>query len=349
MPAPPPPQFDLPDPLVQWLWKRELNPYFEQVKPASEAWVHSFQFLDAKSQNSFDRCNFALLGGLAYPTIDRDRLRVACDLMVLFYIFDHFTDRVDGNGARVYAEVAVDALRNPHTERPPGETTLGEITRQFWMRAMHTSCAAAQRRFIAAFTDYAYAVIEEASDRAKGSIRKITDYLRLTRLTAGPYPCFFPLEMDLDIPDEVMTHPSLELLRSLTAESLVLGNDLYSYNIEQAAGHGGHNIITVVMNEKKVNLDGALDWVAEYHGQVLSEFQAQYQMLPSWEPVIDQKVKMYVERLGQFIRGIDCWAFETERYFGTKGREVQKQRLVTLLPKKGELMPTITPGRVFDI
>jgi hypothetical protein len=126
---------------------------------------------------------------------------------------------------------------------------------------------------------------------------------------------------------------------------------LYSYNIEQAAGHGGHNIITVVMNEKKVNLDGALDWVAEYHGQVLSEFQAQYQMLPSWEPAIDQKVKTYVERLGQFIRGIDCWAFETERYFGTKGREVQKQRIVTLLPKKGELMsmPTITPGRVFDI
>jgi hypothetical protein len=89
---------------------------------------------------------------------------------------------------------------------------------------MRTSCPSAQKRFIATFTKYAYAVIDEASDRAKGSIRKITDYLRLTRLTAGPYPCFFPLEMDLNIPDEVMTHPSVELLRSLAAESLVLGN-----------------------------------------------------------------------------------------------------------------------------
>jgi hypothetical protein len=67
-------------------------------------------------------------------------------------------------------------------------------------------------------------VIEEASDRARGSIRRIKDYLRLTRLTAGPYPCFFPIEMDLDIPDEVMTHPSMESIRSLVAESLVLGN-----------------------------------------------------------------------------------------------------------------------------
>ena len=68
-----------------------------------------------------------------------------------------------------------------------------------------------------------YAVIEEASDRAKGSIRGVKDYLRLTRLTAGPYPCFFPIEMDLDIPDEVMTHPSMESISSLAAESLVLG------------------------------------------------------------------------------------------------------------------------------
>jgi len=87
------------------------------------------------------------------------------------------------------------------------------------------------------------------------------------------------------------------------------------------------------MNEKGIDLDGALDWVAEYHEQILSEFQAQYQALPSWDPAIDLRVKTYVERLAYFMRGIDCWAFETERYFGTKGREIQEQRIVDLLPK----------------
>ena len=89
---------------------------------------------------------------------------------------------------------------------------------------MQTSCPTAQERFVTSFSEYVYAVIEEASDRARGSIRGIKDYLRLTRLTAGPYPCFFPIEMDLDIPDEVMAHPSMERIRSLAAESLVLGN-----------------------------------------------------------------------------------------------------------------------------
>ena len=91
---------------------------------------------------------------------------------------------------------------------------------------------------------------------------------------------------------------------------------MYSYNIEQASGHGGHNIVTVIMNEKGVDLDGALNWLAEYHEQVLSNFQAQY-------------------------RGIDCWSLEAERYFGTKGLEVKEHRRVTLLPKVKK--PDVTP------
>ena len=93
------------------------------------------------------------------------------------------------------------------------------------------------------------------------------------------------------------------------------------------------------MNEKEVDLDGALDWVTEYHDQVLSEFQAQCRALVLWGPEVDFKVKKYVERLAWFIRGIDCWAFETERYFGKKGREIQRRRIVYLLPKADAVAP----------
>jgi len=33
------------------------------------------------------------------------------------------------------------------------------------------------------------------------------------------------------------------------------------------------------------------------------------------------------------ISGADCWSLEAKRYFDTKGPEVQRHRLVTLLPK----------------
>jgi hypothetical protein len=338
------PQFYLPDPLAQWPWPRKLSEHYTEVKPESDEWLRSFQALDAKSQRSFDLCNFSLLGSLVYPLLDKDGVRVACDLMALFFIYDEFTDKVDGDGARLYAKMVMDAIRNPHKDRPQGEPKLGEITRQFWLRAIKVSSPASQTRFIASFSEYVFAVIDEASDRAKGHVRGTEDYLKLTRLTAGGYPAFVAVEAGLNIPNEVMAHPALESLRSLAAESLVLTNDMYSFNIEQASGHGGHNIVTVVMNEKGVDLDGALAWLGEYHGEVLSKFQAQSRTLPSWGPAIDSDVETFVERLGYWIRGIDCWSLETERYFGTKGPEIQKHRLVTLLPKAKK--PDVTPMMV---
>jgi Delta6-protoilludene synthase len=54
------------------------------------------------------------------------------------------------------------------------------IYHRFWLRAMRASSPSAQERFVASFAEYAYAVIDEASDRANGTVRKLTDYLRLT-------------------------------------------------------------------------------------------------------------------------------------------------------------------------
>jgi Delta6-protoilludene synthase len=67
-------------------------------------------------------------------------------------------------------------------------------------------------------------VIDEATDRTNGRIRRISDYLELRRLTAGAYASFFSVELGLDIPDKVMNHPAIESLLSLAAESTVLTN-----------------------------------------------------------------------------------------------------------------------------
>jgi hypothetical protein len=58
------PQFYLPDLVAQWPWPRVLNQHYAEAKPESDDWLRSFEALDAKSQRSFDRCNFGewLLG-----------------------------------------------------------------------------------------------------------------------------------------------------------------------------------------------------------------------------------------------------------------------------------------------
>jgi len=341
------PNYYLPDLLSQWPWPRVLNPHYEECKRESEAWLRSFEALDPKSQNLFDRCNVSLLSGLGYPLLDKDCLRAACDLMDLFFIYDEYTDKLDGDGARNCADIVMDALRNPHKERPQGESKLGEIARQFWVRTMKVSSEAAQKRFLESFSIYVYAVTDEALDRNGGHVRGIQDFLEVRRGTVAAYASYICVEMGLYIPDEVMAHPAIGSLLALVADCTLLTNDLYSYNNEQAAGHGGHNILTVVMNEKGVDLNGALEWLAEYNDTVLSRFQAQYRMLPSWGPDLDPTVKTFVERLAFFIRGHDSWSFESERYFGPKGPEIQKLREVTMFPKskKADVTPMLAqPG-----
>jgi len=94
----------------------------------------------------------------------------------------------------------------------------------FLLRAIKVASEPAQRRFIRAFTDYVYGVIDEASDGTGGHIRGITDYFQLRRLTAGAYASLFSVELGLQIPDEVMEHSALQSLLCLTADSIVLTN-----------------------------------------------------------------------------------------------------------------------------
>ena len=96
--------------------------------------------------------------------------------------------------------------------------------RRFWLRAINVASEPAQRRFIRAFTDYVYGVIDEASDRTSGHVRGIADYFQLRRLTVGAYPSFFSAELGLEVPDEAMEHPALQSLLSSTADSMILTN-----------------------------------------------------------------------------------------------------------------------------
>ncbi|KAI0059029.1 terpenoid synthase, partial [Artomyces pyxidatus] len=195
--------------------------------------------------------------------------------------------------------------------------------------------------FIKTFEDYVMAVIEEADDRVNDRIRSIDAYMSLRRQTAGPYPSYFPCELKLDLPDEVMAHPAIANLERCVADSIVLTNDTCSYNIEQASGHHAHNIVTVVMRELDISIDAALEWVYRRHTEVLAEFIDGRNNLPSFGSAeLDRQVAEYVENIGYEVRGLESWCFESRRYFGDRGLEVQKHRIVELLPKVGRDIAT---------
>ena len=110
--------------------------------------------------------------------------------------------------------------------------------------------------------------------------------------------------------------------------------DIVSYNVEQMRGEDLHNIITCVMNEHHTDVNGAMLWVEDILFGVTERFHAALAALPRWEEPLNSQVKEYCDGIGQWVRALDDWNFESERYLGNKGLEIKRNRWMLLLPKK---------------
>lgn len=219
---------------------------------------------------------------------------------------------------------------------------------RFWARGIQACTVTARKHFEDAYTDFVNAVYVQALDRDMNRLRTVESYIKTRRENIGAQAAYMPAVLAIDIPDEAYYHPAVVELCNLCADLLVLGNvsaptqtiaqahnfpqDLASYNKEQAAGDQ-YNILTVVMNQFGYSLDEALKWVADYHEEVEARFLDGMKRLPSFGPDIDPQLQQYIQAIAMWPRANDCWNFESGRYFGSKGLEIQKTRIVPIMPK----------------
>ncbi|KAE9390857.1 terpenoid synthase [Gymnopus androsaceus JB14] len=323
----------IPDTLRSWPWPRAINPHYSVCKQESSAWCEGFKAFDAKAQKSFNRCDFNLLASLAFPLLNKAGCRVGCDLMNLFFVIDEHSDVATPELAQKQADIVMDALRNPHMARPSHEWIGGEVTRQFWLNAMKTATPSSQCRFINTFQSYMDSVVQQAKDRDSSLIRDVESYFLVRRDTIGAKPSFTVCELHMNLPDEVIAHPIIAKLSSLCIDALIIGNDLCSYNVEQARGDDGHNLVTIVMKQYNLDPQGAMDWISDLHDDIVDEFLETWRLLPTFGGPIDREIRTYVDGLGNWVRANDSWSFESERYFGKKGLDIMEDRKITLLPK----------------
>ncbi|KZV89536.1 terpenoid synthase [Exidia glandulosa HHB12029] len=318
----------LPDTLAHWPWTRRINPAYEETRLESSRWINSFNAFSPAAQKAFDRCDFSRLVALAYPDESKDHLSAACDMMQLFFVFDEYSDQEQEAAVRIMADAIMGGMKAPDVHQAH---LLGEVSRQFWMRLMKIANAETQQRFIESFENYTDAVVTQARDRECAFVRDVADYFAVRRHTIGTQPCFVLLQLDLNLPDEVAYHPAIVKLETFATDMIILGNDLYSYNVEQARGDDAHNILTIVRQQYRLDLDGALQWLEDYHGHLVTGFLDGRAALPSFGGECDVGVTQYVEGLGNWVRANESWSFESQRYFGSQGLETQRHRRVELL------------------
>ncbi|KAG5719892.1 Pentalenene synthase [Termitomyces sp. T112] len=326
--------FILPDLLAKWPWKRNINPHHLQAKTESSAWIQGIIASTPPVQRAFALGNFELLASLAYPLENKDVLRAGCDLMNLFWLLDEYTDIVAPHEVQQVAMIVMDALRNPDKVRPSNECVVGEAARQFWKLSLKCASVGARRRFIDTFEKYTASLIQQAQDRVQKYVRGIDEYLDVRRQTAGVEPSVVILQFGLDLPDEVFEDPVVQRLTDTCTDMIMLSNDLYSYNVEQARGDDGHNIVTIVMHQEKIGLDEAMKWIDDYYSKLVCKFLNDLNYVPAFGEGFQSELERYLDGLGNWVRANDCWHFESHRYFAESGVDIQQSRKVVLLPRR---------------
>ncbi|KAG1815061.1 terpenoid synthase [Suillus subaureus] len=324
----------IPNTVSTWPWPRCLNQYYSEVKVESAAWFSSFKaFNSAKALDAFECINSDLVSCLGHPIASKVHVRSVCDVMRIFFVIDEYSDVSKPSDVREQKNIVMDALHNPYKPRPKGEWVGGEIVRQFWERTIRDASAQSQKRFIVTFNLYLEGLVQQAIDRNEHRIRDIQSYIDVRRDTVAMKPVFALLELGLDIPDQVISHSTIETMAIACMDMIFIDNDIASYNMEQARGDASHNVITIVMREFDTDVHGAILWVADLHMETQKRFLQAMAAVPKWGEPIDSQVREYCDGLGNWVRANYEWNFETERYLGTKGPEIQRNKWVSLMPK----------------
>lgn len=210
-----------------------------------------------------------------------------------------------------------------------------------WAQALPTTTAHAQQRFVDTFDAYTSATIQEAEDRHRHNIRGIESYLIVRRGTSGMDVMFALLELKDALADNASTNPAIVRLE-LLIDMYIMGNvydpfDRTHHSTQSFCNFLGHGFLHQGTRPRPRGTQ------SHHCGHAREEHRCQ------WGTAMDRRpsqrrgegvstgvgedsrgeaVEQYVWGIGNLLRGADCWFFESERYFGTRGLLVQGTRRV---------------------
>ncbi|KAI0371449.1 terpenoid synthase [Pilatotrama ljubarskyi] len=266
------------------------------------------------------------------------------DLMNVFFAINEFTDAASPSAVQNMVDIVADAMHHPYKTRPAGEIVLGEMTREFAERVLQTVTPEAYCHLVESLTDYLNSVLLLAEDRYSGGTCTLEDFGRIRRENIGGRLPFSVSEMHLSIPDDAFYHPHIVELRTCIIDMMIIIADIMSYSRQQATDNDDHKLLTVVMRELNMDLHGAMGWVMGYYDDLSSRFIQGLADVPTFGLEIDGQLQEYLHNIGNWPRALECWSFESKRYFGERGLEYQKTRQVLLEHHREDMRMHRTEG-----
>ncbi|KAK8054377.1 terpenoid synthase [Apiospora saccharicola] len=302
-----------------WPWNARLHVDSDSIKAESEQWLRNYDGIDGTFVDKIIQGRFPDIACLIYGHQARDHCLLMALIMLHFFVIDEVTDHEEEAEVREKTEAMALALQSPGTPSSLSleDTWVGtRMAADITTRYRETGTPASWKFFVDTFIDYLDGVADEAAARTKPILSR-ADYLALRTKTIGVLPGMAMALIDCELRDGFLDLPVVKSLMGLTVLILIHQNDMYSFDKEQARGEDGHNGVRVLMEERRIGVQAAMDSLGSETAGLVREFVRLCEDLPALEHETDgAHLRVLRDGCISWIMGMEVWYTQVTHRYG---------------------------------
>lgn len=292
----------------------------EQVAGESAEWARAFGLVDSGHRvRRLQRADAAGLAGRACPEGSVDGLRLLTDLISWLFVMDDACDEdgLGGDPARLGPAIStlldvLDHFGDPDVI-PPAVGPLGDALHDLCRRIRLHDHPALLLRFVSQLREYLLALLWEATNRERGRVPEVAEYVQLRRHIGGVHPCLTLTDLASAQPPgpDRRADPAFVALDLLAVDLVCWCNDLFSYGKESQADPDAQNLVTVIAQGSGSDEAGALRAAADRFNQGLAAYLTAEEALLAGG---DDRVQPAVATRRNWVRATYDWSVAAARY-----------------------------------
>jgi hypothetical protein len=225
-----------------------INPDYHLARKESEQWLASSWKCDLKARKRLHGIDASYFCAILAPKANHNRFRLICDWTNWVFPFDDLFDDGDLRDDPERATLVIGRLLNvmQDAKNEPMSLPIGAESEQrlidcytdFWERFKSgTEDLGVRERFVGALQDYCHGALQQVRDCSTSTSRDLEDLLAVRRSSISVLPLYALVEFghQLDLPERLFEHASIQQIRALGLDIILIQNDILSYQKEEVS------------------------------------------------------------------------------------------------------------------
>ncbi|OHE93161.1 hypothetical protein CORC01_11573 [Colletotrichum orchidophilum] len=313
-----------------------ININYEKVKKEADTWIAKILGLNEAQARRNVEANFAFMNAIWVPYADAEAYRTMIDWNNWVFAFDDQFDEGHLKDDPIKAKEELDAtfavLEDKEAPVQLHENPVRHVFQTVWDRFKQRSTRELQERYKASISYYFAGLLSQVRVQHSKSALNLTvdDYMNFRRATIGCQPSYVLVEFchGINVPQENIDDESLKECRRISADLVILVNDILSYrkDLEQGVEH---NLIAL-LKSRGYSTQEAIDEIGDMIDECYRDWYLALAKMPVCGENIDREVIRYLQGCRNVALGNLHWSYESGRYLGDEGSSVRRTRVLRL-------------------